>query len=104
MAEQGAAGKDIPCIACEGNAEAGRTLIGTTPITEKDYRAGPFRVCKKCLRDPRIAAEKLAVKVERLKSSKAAQAPALLKFLEKIVLPAMNGLVAEHRLRINEVI
>ena len=94
MAEQGAVGRDTLCIVCEGNAEEGRTLSGTTPITEPDYRAGFFRLCKQCLRDPRIAAEKLTVKVVQLKAS--------LEFLETIVVPAMNGLAADHRLRINE--
>ena len=94
MAEQGAVGNDTPCIVCGGNAERGQTLSGATPITETGYRAGFFRVCKQCLRDPRIAAEKLTVKVGRLKAS--------LEFLETIVVPAMNSQAADHRLRINE--
>ena len=94
MAEQGVVGKDTPCIVCGGNAETGRTLIGTTPITEPGYSAAPFRLCKECLKDPRIAAEKLTAKIVRLKAS--------LEFHESIVVPAMNGLVAEHRVRINE--
>ena len=94
MAEQGVAGKDAPCIVCGGNAERGRTLSGATPITETGYRAGFFRVCKQCLRDPRIAAETLTAKVNRLKAS--------LEFLETIVVPAMNGQAADHRSRINE--
>src|SRR5262245_5173320 len=102
MAEQGVVGKDTPCIVCGGNAETGRTLIGTTPITEPGYSAAPFRLCKECLKDPRIAAEKLTLKVEQLKSSRPDRAKDSLEFLEKIVVPAMNGLVADHRLRINE--
>jgi hypothetical protein len=94
MTEQGVIGKDTPCIVCGGNAEKGRTLSGTTPITEPGYRACSFRVCKQCLRDPRIAAEKLTAKVGRLKAS--------LEFLEIIVVPGVNGLAADHRLRINE--
>ena len=94
MAEQVAVGKDTPCIVCGGNAEKGRTLSGATPITETGYRAGFFRVCKQCLRDPRIASEKLTVKIGRLKAS--------LEFLETIVVPAMNRQAADHRLRINE--
>jgi hypothetical protein len=94
MAERGAVGKDTPCIVCGGNAERGRTLSGATPITETGYRAGFFRVCKQCHRDPRIAAEKLTVKVGQLKAS--------IEFLETIVVPAMNRQASDHRLRINE--
>ena len=45
-------------------------------------------------------AEKLIAKIDQLKASKAD--PAELEFLETIVLPAINGLVADHRVRINE--
>jgi len=94
ITEQAAVGNDTPCIVCGGNAEEGRILSGTTPITEPDYRAGLFRLCKQCLKDPRVAAEKLTAKVVRLKAS--------LEFHESIVVPAMNELVAEHQVRINE--
>ena|SRR6516164_407182 len=76
----GRKGHPLHCL--RGNAERGQTPSGATPITETGYRAGFFRVCKQCLRDPRIAAEKLTVKIGRLKTS--------LEFLETIVVPAMN--------------